>query len=45
MTFQSYRRPLAMVTLFKHLGRVLMVVDEKWMVVVENLRKAQKSWA
>ena len=37
--FQSYGKPLATFTLFKYLGRVLMVADEYWQAVVGNLWK------
>ena len=42
--FQAYGRPLVIVTLFKYLGRLLTAVDDNFLVVVGNLRKAQKSW-
>ena len=41
---QADGRPLAKVTSFKYLGRVLTEVDENWPAVVENLWKARKSW-
>ena len=42
--FQAYGRPLAKVTLFKYLGRVLTAADDNWPEVVGNLWKAWKSW-
>ena len=43
--FQLYRRPLAMVTTLKYLGRVLTVADDNWLEVVGHLWKAQNSSA
>ena len=37
---QAYGRPLAMVTSFKYLGRVLTLVDFNWPEVIGNLCKA-----
>ena len=33
-----------MVTSFKYLGRVLLVADDDWPTVVQNLVKAQTVW-
>ena len=43
-SFQAYSRPLATVTLFKYLGRVLTAADDDWPVVVGNLWKTWESW-
>ena len=40
--FQAYRRPLVAVVEFKYLGRVLIDSDDDWLMMVGNLRKAQK---
>ena len=42
--FQSYGWPLNSVTLFKHIGRILMASDDDCMVVVGILRKAGNKW-
>ena len=44
MALQDYRRPLVLVPLFGYLGRVLMVSDDNWTVVVGNLRNSWKWW-
>ena len=43
--FTEYGIPLAQVTSFKYLGRVLTAADANWTVVVSNLRKARRKWA
>ena len=43
MDFQSYIRPIELVTFFKYLGRIMTASDEYFPVVVGNLRKARKS--
>ena len=45
MSFQAYTRPLATVTLFKYLERVLAAADDNWPEVVGKLFKAQNNWA
>ena len=42
--FQAYGEPLVVVALFKYLGRFMTVGDDKWTVVLGNLRKYWKSW-
>ena len=44
MAFTEYWIPLAQVTSFKYLGRVLMEADDNWPVVFRNLRKARPKW-
>ena len=41
--FHTYVMPLEIVTLFKYLGRVLMVADKDCTLVLVNLWKAQNS--
>ena len=41
----AYGHPLAPVSSFKYLGRILLVSDNDWAVVVRNLRRARKKWA
>ena len=41
----GYGMPLAPVTSFKYLGMVLLAADDKWPVVVRDLRKACQKWA
>ena len=41
---EAYGEPLDNVTTFRYLGRVSTVVDDDWLAVVGNLRKARKSW-
>ena len=43
--FQAYGILLETVTSFKYLGRVLIVADDNWPVVVGNLKKPWKRWA
>ena len=43
--FQSYGRPIAMVSLFKYPGRVLTASEDDWNTVVSNLSKAWRKWA
>ena len=43
--FHGYGMPLETVTPFKYLGRIMMASDDDWTSVVDNLRKAWKSWA
>ena len=45
VAFESYVRPLEIVTTFKYLGMALMASDKNWMDVVTNLRKARRQWA
>ena len=42
---QAYVRQLDMVTSFKYMRRLLTEVDDNWLAVVRDHRKAQKSWA
>ena len=42
--FSTYGIPLDMVTSFNYLGRVLLVADDDWTTVVQNLVKAQMVW-
>ena len=42
--FTAYRVPLAPVTSFRYLGKVLLVYDDNWMAVVHNLHKAHRKW-
>ena len=41
----SYGSPLAQVTSFKYLGRVLAAEDNDWPAMVHNLRCARQKWA
>ena len=41
----AYRIPLALVTPFNYLGRVLLAVDGDWPAVVSNLWKSRRKWA
>ena len=43
--FKAYERLLETVTLFKYLGRVLMLGEDDWLAVVGNPKKARKSWS
>ena len=43
--FQAYGRPIDTVTYFKDMGRVLTAADDDWPTVVDNMKKARKSWA
>ena len=45
MAITSYRIPLAPVTSFKYLDRILSVPDGDWIEVVHNLRRARHKWA
>ena len=40
--FQSYGRPLTLVTLFKYLGRILTALEDYYLELVGNLRKVWK---
>ena len=42
--FSAYRIPLEMVTSLKCLGRVLSVAGDDWLMVVQNIVKAQMVW-
>ena len=42
--FQSYGRPLDMVSYFKYLGHILTDLDDNWLSVVGNLWKARNIW-
>ena len=42
--FSAYGNPLEMVTYFRYLGRVILVVDDNWPTVIWNLAKARKLW-
>ena len=44
LDFKAYGYHLVMVSLFRYLGRILMVVDNDWPAVISNLRKSQKVW-
>ena len=44
MVVTSYMIPLALVTSFRYLGRVLSVADDNCPGVLHNLRKAQQNW-
>ena len=41
---QAYGRPLAFVSSFKYLGRILIVLGEYLMTAVADLRKARQKW-
>ena len=43
--FQDYDGPLETVLLFKYLGRLLAATNNNWLDVIDNLRKARKSWS
>ena len=40
----AYGIPLAPVTSFKYLGRVLLVADYDWPSVVHNIQRSQQKW-
>ena len=40
----AYEIPLSPITSFKYLGRILTVANDDWQAVVNNLRKARRSW-
>ena len=42
--FDTYRKPIDMVTKFKYMGRVMTAGDDDWPAVAGNLVKAWKSW-
>ena len=42
--FESYGEPLETVTVFRYLGRVLMVGDDDCLAVVGNLGKTRNIW-
>ena len=44
MEFQAYGRILEAVLKFKYLCRLLTVLDDNWLAVVGNLRKARRRW-
>ena len=39
--FSAYRRTLEMVLSFKYLGRVILVLDDEWPALIQNLTKAR----
>ena len=41
----AYGTPIAQVTLFKYLGKILTAADDNWPPVVRNLWKARRKWA
>ena len=43
--FQTYGRPLASVSPFKYLERVLTASGDDWMEVFDKMRNAQCKWA
>ena len=43
--FQAYGRRINSVTSFKYLDRIMMELDDDWMVVVGNINKERNSWA
>ena len=43
-SFRAYGTPLEMVTSFKYLDRVLLVADDEWLTVFQNVVKAQTVW-
>ena len=43
-SFSAYGLPLEMFTSFKYLGRVLLVADDEWLTVVQNVVKVQTVW-
>ena len=43
-SFSAYGLPLEMVTSFKYLGRVLLVADNDWPTLSQNLVKARAVW-
>ena len=43
-SFSAYEIPLEMVISFKYLGRVLLVADDEWLTVVQNVVKARTVW-
>ena len=45
MALKSYGLPIALISSFKYLGRVLTVSDNYWTVVIANLRKTHHKWA
>ena len=45
MVITAYGIPLAPVTAFKYLGKVLTAADDDSPVVVSNLQKARQKWA
>ena len=45
VAFETYRRPLGIVTAFKYLGRILTASVDDWVVVVANMQKGWKCWA
>ena len=42
--FQAYGYPLKSVLQLKYLGQILTAVNENWMAVLDNLRKASTIW-
>ena len=45
MSLTAYGVPLALVTSFKYLGRVLVAEDDDWPAVIPNLQHAREKWA
>ena len=43
-SFSAYGIPLEMMTSFKYLGRVLLVADDEWLTVVQNVVKVRTVW-
>ena len=42
--FRVYYHPLTSVFSFKYLGRIIMVLENDWPMVVDNLRRSCKKW-
>ena len=42
--FSAYWRTLEMVPSLKYLGRVLLVADDEWPMVIQNMTKARTVW-
>ena len=45
MSIKDYGIPLAPISSFKYLGKILTVADGNWPAVVRNLRKARRKQA
>ena len=45
MGLQAYIRLIEMVTLFKYLGKILMVGNKDCLAMMINLKKLRKSWS
>ena len=41
---EAYGAPIESVLEFKYLGRILTEMDDDWLAVIRNLRKASRSW-